>query len=126
MQSTFWREWKLKLEEQKFVADRSRALESIIPGVDAARFLSGDTKYMASVVHSLIESVKLEKKHVLKDILKLADTYGMNRNEVFTFVSINNSRQCRSSVSSISTDKVIHSICFLAGSSTLCKFFACF
>ncbi|XP_062120026.1 MAG2-interacting protein 2 [Humulus lupulus] len=82
MQSSFWREWKLKLEEQKFVADRSRVLEKIIPGVDTARFLSGDMKYIESVVLSLIESVKLEKKYILKDILKLADTYGLNRTKV--------------------------------------------
>ncbi|KAK9292568.1 hypothetical protein L1049_020542 [Liquidambar formosana] len=82
VQSTFWREWKLKLEEQKRVADHSRVLERIIPGVETARFLSGDFKYIESVVFSLIESVKLEKKRVVKDVLKLADTYGLNRTEV--------------------------------------------
>lgn len=88
VQSTFWRDWKLKLEEQKRVADHSRALEKIIPGVDTARFLSGDSKYIRSVVISLIESVKLEKKHILKDVIKLADTYGLNRTEVCIFVNI--------------------------------------
>ena len=34
------------------------------------------------VVFSLIESLKLEKKNILKDMLKLADTYGLNRAEV--------------------------------------------
>ncbi|PON72010.1 Sec39 domain containing protein [Parasponia andersonii] len=82
VQSSFWREWKRKLEEQKFVADRSRALEKIIPWVDTAQFLSGDIKYIESVFQSLFESVKLEKKHTLKDILKLADTYGLNRTKV--------------------------------------------
>lgn len=88
VQSTFWRDWKLKLEEQKRVAEHSRELEKIIPGVDTARFLSGDSKYIESVVISLIESVKLEKKHILKDVLKLAYTYGLNRTEVCMFASI--------------------------------------
>ncbi|CBI23051.3 unnamed protein product, partial [Vitis vinifera] len=82
VQSTFWREWKLKLEEQKRLADHSRVLEKIIPGVETARFLSGDFAYIKSVVLSLIESVKLEKKHILKDVLKLADTYGLNHTEM--------------------------------------------
>lgn len=82
VQSTFWRDWKLKLEEQKRVADHSRVLEQIIPGVEIARFLSGDFNYIESVVFSLVESVKLEKKCVLKDALKLADTYGLNHTEV--------------------------------------------
>ena len=85
----------MKLEEQKFVADRSRALEKIIPGVDSARFLSGDMKYIDSVVRSLMESVKLDKKHILKDILNLADTYGLNRTEVCAFSSTTSGRQCR-------------------------------
>ncbi|KAL5567716.1 hypothetical protein UlMin_024291 [Ulmus minor] len=88
VQSTFWREWKVKLEEHKYVADRSRELEKTIPGVDTARFLSGDAKYIENVVFSLIDSVKLEKKHILKDILKIADTYGLNRREMLLqFVS---------------------------------------
>ena len=81
-QSSFWREWKLKLEEQKRLADHSRSLEKIIPGVEMERFLSGDSLYIDSVVLSLIESVKFEKKHILKDILKLAGTYGLNCSEV--------------------------------------------
>lgn len=85
MESTFWREWKLKLEEQKRVADHSRTLENIVPGVETSRFLSGDRYYIESVVLSLIESVNLEKKHILKDILNFANTYGMNRTEVFRF-----------------------------------------
>lgn len=82
VQSTFWREWKLKLEEKKCAADRSRVLEQIIPGVETARFLSGDVNYIKSVVFTLIDSVKLEKKQILKDLLQLADTYGLNRAEV--------------------------------------------
>ncbi|PRQ60502.1 putative transcription factor WD40-like family [Rosa chinensis] len=83
VKSTFWREWKLKLEDQKHVADHCRALEKIIPGVDTTRFLSRDFNYIGSVLLPLIDSVKLEKKHILKDILKLADGYGLNRAEVF-------------------------------------------
>lgn len=82
VQSSFWREWKLKLEEQKRLTEHSRALQKIIPGVEAERFLSGDSIYIENVVVSLIESVKLEKKHILKDILKLADTYDLNCTEV--------------------------------------------
>ena len=85
VKSTFWREWKLKLEDQKRVTDHCRALEKIIPGVDTARFLSRDSNYIGSVVLPLIDSVKLEKKHILKDILKLADGYGLNRAEVSSF-----------------------------------------
>lgn len=82
VQSSFWREWKLKLEEQKRLTEHSRALQKIIPGVETERFLSGDSIYIENVVISLIESVKLEKKHILKDILRLADTYGLNCTEV--------------------------------------------
>lgn len=82
MQSTFWGDWKLRLEEQKRVADHSRVLEQIIPGVEPARFLAGDISYITDVVFSLIESVKFEKKQCLRDLLKLADTYGLDRTEV--------------------------------------------
>lgn len=82
VQSTFWRQWKLKLEEKKRVAEHSRVLERIIPGVETTRFLSGDYNYIENVVFSLIESVKLEKKRILKDVLQLADTYGLNHTEV--------------------------------------------
>ncbi|XP_043694839.1 MAG2-interacting protein 2 [Telopea speciosissima] len=82
VQSTFWRDWKSKLEEQKRMADQSRALEQLIPGVETARFFSGDFVYIESVVLSLIDSVKLEKKSVLKEALKLADTYGLKQTEV--------------------------------------------
>ncbi|CAN1250963.1 MAG2-interacting protein 2 [Linum perenne] len=82
VQSTFWRDWKLKLEEKKRVAEHSRVLEQVIPGVDTARFLSGDLNYIRNAVFSLIESVRLEKKHVIKDVLKLADTYGVDHIEV--------------------------------------------
>jgi hypothetical protein len=82
VQSTFWGEWKLKLEEQKRVADHSRALEKIIPGVETERFLSGDVKYIEGVIVSLIESVQLEKKNILRDVLKIADTYGFSCTEV--------------------------------------------
>ncbi|CAK9146528.1 unnamed protein product [Ilex paraguariensis] len=81
-QSSFWRDWKLKLEEQKRVADHSRVLEQIIPGVETARFLSGDIAYIESVVFSLVESVKLEKKQILKDVLKVAYTYGLDHTKV--------------------------------------------
>lgn len=84
-QSTFWKEWKLKLEEQKRLADHSRVLEQIIPGVEAARFLSGDTDYKESAVLSLIESVKLEKKHIFKDVSNLAHTYSLDRCKVCMF-----------------------------------------
>ncbi|XWS61376.1 hypothetical protein CRYUN_Cryun07bG0121200 [Craigia yunnanensis] len=82
VQSSFWREWKLKLEEKKHVADHSRLLEQIIPGVETARFLSGDASYIERVVFSLVESLKLQKKHILKDVLKLVNHYGLNRAEV--------------------------------------------
>ncbi|KAI8565105.1 hypothetical protein RHMOL_Rhmol03G0234800 [Rhododendron molle] len=81
-QSSFWRDWKQKLEEQKRVADHSRVLEQIIPGVETMRFLSRDMNYIESVVFSHVESVKLEKKHILKDMLKLANTYGLNHTKV--------------------------------------------
>ncbi|XP_050123027.1 MAG2-interacting protein 2-like [Malus sylvestris] len=47
VQSTFWREWKLKLEDQKRVADRCTTFEKIIPGVDTI-FLC----YLSSVIVS--------------------------------------------------------------------------
>ncbi|CAH9075746.1 unnamed protein product [Cuscuta epithymum] len=78
-QSTFWKEWKVKLEEQKRLADHSRVLEQIIPGVEVKRFLSGDTDYIESTMLSLIDSVKLEKRHIFKDVSNLAHTYGLDR-----------------------------------------------
>lgn len=84
--STFWREWKIKLEEQKRLADHARDLERIMPGIEAARFLSKDMEYIKGVIFSFIDSVKLEKKHILKEAVKLADTYGLDRIEVFRFL----------------------------------------
>lgn len=81
-QSSFWREWKLKLEDQKRVADHTRVLEKVIPGVETARFLSGDINYMESAVFSLVESIKLEKQQILKDVLELASTYGLDQTKV--------------------------------------------
>ncbi|XP_068649778.1 MAG2-interacting protein 2 isoform X2 [Aristolochia californica] len=74
---TFWKEWKLKLEEQKRLADQARTLDQILPGVETARFFSGDFEYIQTVIFSFIDSVKLEKKPVLKDSLNLANTYGL-------------------------------------------------
>ena len=105
VESTFWREWKLKLEEKKRVADHSRTLENIIPGVETSRFLSGDRYYIESVVQSLIESVNLEKKHILKDILNLANTYGMNRTEVFRFASFILKRKYKRESSDFNVEK---------------------
>ncbi|XP_021854477.2 MAG2-interacting protein 2 isoform X2 [Spinacia oleracea] len=82
VQATFWRGWKLKLEEQKRMADRTRVLEELIPGVETARFLSGDLQYMNNAIMSFIDSVKLQKKPILREVLKLADTYSLNRTEV--------------------------------------------
>ncbi|CAN4089511.1 unnamed protein product [Withania somnifera] len=81
-QSTFWREWKLKLEEQKRITERSRSLEQILPSVEAARFLSGDMDYRESVIFSFLESMTPEKKNRVKDVLKLANTYSLDRNKV--------------------------------------------
>ncbi|XP_077221855.1 MAG2-interacting protein 2-like [Tasmannia lanceolata] len=82
VQPTFWRQWKSKLEEQKRLADQAMELEQIIPGVETTRFLSGDRRYIESVVSSFIDSAKLEKKSILKEVLNLANAYGLNRNEV--------------------------------------------
>ncbi|VVB17346.1 unnamed protein product [Arabis nemorensis] len=82
LQSTFWKEWKHKLEEKMHVADRSRMLERIIPGVETERFMSHDIDYIKSAIFSLIGSVKSEKKLILKDVLQLADTYGLEQSEV--------------------------------------------
>ncbi|KAL8550979.1 hypothetical protein ACS0TY_000165 [Phlomoides rotata] len=84
-QSTFWNEWKIKLEQQKTVADKSRVLEKLIPGVETSQFFSGDMEYIQHVVFSLIESVKSEKKQILKDALFLAHTYGLDRSKVLLY-----------------------------------------
>ncbi|KAI0518994.1 hypothetical protein KFK09_006433 [Dendrobium nobile] len=81
LHSTFWREWRTKLEDQKRLADQTRALEESVPGVDTYRFLSGDIEYIRGVIFSLIDSVKTQKKHILKEVVKLADTYGLPRSE---------------------------------------------
>lgn len=81
-QSSFWRDWKLKLEEQKRVADHTRAIEQVVPGIETSRFLSGDVNYMESVIFSFIETVKTEKKRILKDVMKLASDYGLDQTKV--------------------------------------------
>ncbi|RAL51486.1 hypothetical protein DM860_010988 [Cuscuta australis] len=78
-QSTFWKEWKMKLEDQKRLADHSRVLEQMIPGVEVERFLLGDLDYIESSILSIINSVKREKKYILKDVSSLALTYGLDR-----------------------------------------------
>ncbi|KAG0502427.1 hypothetical protein HPP92_002499 [Vanilla planifolia] len=82
VQSTFWREWKEKLEDQKRLADQARALEETVPGVDTSRFLSGDIEYIRGVLFSFIDSVKLQKKHILREAVELATMYGLQRAEV--------------------------------------------
>ncbi|XP_073123182.1 MAG2-interacting protein 2 [Henckelia pumila] len=84
-QSTFWNEWRVKLEQQKHLADQSRVLEKIIPGVETSRFFSGDMDYIQRSVFSLIDSVKLEKKHILKEALILANTYGLDHNKMLLY-----------------------------------------
>ncbi|KAJ3672600.1 hypothetical protein LUZ60_007321 [Juncus effusus] len=82
-QNTFWKEWKAKLEEEKRVTEQTRALQQIIPDIEASRFLSGDKNYIKNVIFSFVDSVKREKKqHVLKQAVKLADSYGLQRTEV--------------------------------------------
>ncbi|KAL6642432.1 hypothetical protein ACP70R_020613 [Stipagrostis hirtigluma subsp. patula] len=80
--TTFWREWKSKLEEEKQLADQARMLKQILPDIDTSRFLSGDANYIRKVVFSFVDSVKQEKKHVLKEAVKIAETYGLQRTEV--------------------------------------------
>ena len=80
--TTFWREWKSKLEEEKQLADQARMLKQILPDIDTALFLSGDADYIKRVVFSFVDSVKLEKKHILKEAVKIAETYGLQRTEV--------------------------------------------
>ncbi|TVU51498.1 hypothetical protein EJB05_02930 [Eragrostis curvula] len=80
--TTFWREWKLKLEEEKQLADQARMLKQIMPDIDTSQFLSGDANYIKKAVFSFVDSVKQEKKHVLKQAVKIADTYGLQRTEV--------------------------------------------
>nr|CAB3459711.1 unnamed protein product [Digitaria exilis] len=80
--TTFWREWKSKLEEEKQLADQARMLKQILPDIDTSQFLSGDANYIKRVVFSFVDSVKLEKKHILKEAVKIAETYGLERTEV--------------------------------------------
>lgn len=80
--TTFWREWKSKLEEEKQLADQARMLKQILPDIDTTRFLSGDVNYVKRVVYSFVDSVKLEKKHILKEAVRIAETYGLQRTEV--------------------------------------------
>eukprot|EP01018_Ginkgo_biloba_P007103 Gb_24496 [translate_table: standard] len=79
---TFWTEWRSRIAEQQKLADRARVLEQMIPGVETRRFLSGDTAYIHSIIISLVESVKMEKKSNLSKGLMLANDYGVDRSEV--------------------------------------------
>ena len=85
-QNIFWTEWKAKLEQEKKLTEQTRALEQLMPGVDVVKVLSGDTDYIKSSVFALDDTAKLEKKHVLKDAVKLADMYGFQRTEVSSYV----------------------------------------
>jgi neuroblastoma-amplified sequence len=60
--TTFWREWKSKLEEEKQLTDQARSLKQILPDIDTSIFLSGDASYIKKVVFSLVDSAKQEKK----------------------------------------------------------------
>ncbi|XP_040385831.1 MAG2-interacting protein 2 isoform X2 [Oryza brachyantha] len=80
--ATFWREWKAKLEEERRLADQARMLKQVLPDIDTSQFLSGDVNYIKNVVFSFIDSVKLEKNHILKEAVKIAETYGLRRTEV--------------------------------------------
>ncbi|XP_051138019.1 MAG2-interacting protein 2 [Andrographis paniculata] len=84
-QSTFWNDWKVKLEQQKNMADKSRVLIKLIPGVETSRFFSGDMEYIQNVVFSLIDSVGIEKKQIMDDTLNLARTYGVDRSKVLLY-----------------------------------------
>lgn len=70
------------------MADHTRAIEQIIPGIETTRFLSGDINYMENVIFSFIESVKTEKKRILKDVLKLASDYGIDQIKVCKCLSL--------------------------------------
>lgn len=87
VQSTFWREWKDKLEGQKQLANQARSLEKLMPGVDSARFLSRDSNYIKNNIFMFIDSAKVEKKPVLKEALALASIYDMDRCEVCSFLN---------------------------------------
>ncbi|KAJ1265588.1 hypothetical protein BS78_08G087500 [Paspalum vaginatum] len=80
--TTFWREWKSKLEEEKQLADQARMLKQVLPDIDTSQFLSGNANYIKRVIFSFVDSVKLEKKHILKEAVKIAETYGLQRTEV--------------------------------------------
>ncbi|GLJ28279.1 hypothetical protein SUGI_0555830 [Cryptomeria japonica] len=82
IETTFWKEWRLRIAEQQRLAQQARLLEQMIPGVETRRFLSGDTAYVQNTVFSLIESVKIEKKSILSKGLMLANMYRVDRSEV--------------------------------------------
>ncbi|CAM0943908.1 unnamed protein product [Alopecurus aequalis] len=80
--ATYWGEWKSKLEEEKRMADQARVLKELLPDIDTSRFLSGDANYIKKAVFSFVGSVKLERKHILKEAVKIAENYGLQRTEV--------------------------------------------
>lgn len=80
--ATYWGEWKSKLEEEKRMADQARALKNVLPDIDTSRFLSGDASYIKKAVFSFVDSVKLERKHILKEAVNIAENYGLKRTEV--------------------------------------------
>lgn len=64
------------------MADQARMLKNVLPDIDTSRFLSGDANYIKKVVFSFVDSVKLERKHILKEAVKIAENYGLQRTEV--------------------------------------------
>ena len=99
-QSSFWKAWKLKLEEQKQLADRGRQIEQLIPGVDSSRFLSGDINYIEESILLFVDSVRLKKTHILKSVVELADEHSVQRSKVSLFISlVSLSRNFRSTFS---------------------------
>ena len=80
--ATYWGEWKSKLEEEQRMADQARVLKNVLPDIDTSRFLSGDANYIKKAVFSFVDSVKLDRRHILKEAVKIAENYGLQRTEV--------------------------------------------
>ncbi|KAG6557446.1 hypothetical protein Mapa_000718 [Marchantia paleacea] len=73
--SNFWTEFRSRAAETLKVAEESRKLQQMLPGVDAGRFITGDQEYINERIFSFVETAKTRQEEWLPGLLALAHEY---------------------------------------------------
>ncbi|KAL2652320.1 hypothetical protein R1flu_020448 [Riccia fluitans] len=81
--SNFWNEFRSKAVQTLNVAEESRKLQEMLPGVDAARFIAGDQQYITESIFSFVDSAKARKEEWLPGLLALSLRYHVDTWRVF-------------------------------------------